>query len=77
MTDGERLTDAAIAAREDQRRMQGHTRGDNGAAPNQDLVIQVKAPIGFPYHKWLAFSSIVQADVVKRMREHGLIEHVS
>ena len=49
-----------------------HEARQNGQVHNEDLIIHVKAPVDFPYHAWLAFSSQMYADVVKRLREHGL-----
>ena len=46
----------------------------NGQPRNEDLNIHVVAPADFPYHKWLAFSSEAQADIVKLLKKHKLVE---
>lgn len=75
------LTDAAIAAREDQRRLQdqtntewGHARGDvaPGAHPD-DLFIHISAKDvnELPPHIWLKFKSEVLGYVANKLKDLG------
>lgn len=78
MTDGVRLTDAAIAAREDQRRMNDTINTEWGAlrraeAPHpDDLFVHIPSiDVDVPPHVWLKFKSEVLGYIANKLKDLG------